>query len=117
LAAVSAQQSGTNQIANDVLIEGKLTFPGSLTVDGKVRGEIHSDGHLTLLPQSLVEAEIQVKSIIIEGKVVGNIIATEAVTLAATASVVGDITTPRLSMEPGSSVLGQNNVGSPSEMK
>jgi len=117
LAAVSAQQSGSNQIADDVVIEGKLTFPGRLTVDGKIRGEIHSEGHLSLLPQSVVEAQIAVKTILVEGKVVGNITATESVTLAATATVIGDISTPRLSMEPGSSVLGQNNVGTPTEMK
>jgi len=117
LAAVSAQQSGSNQIADDVVIEGKLTFPGSLTVDGKIRGEIHSEGHLSLLPQSVVEAQIAVKTILVEGKVVGNITATESVTLASTATVIGDISTPRLSMEPGSSVLGQNNVGTPTEMK
>lgn len=102
-----------NQISEDVTIDGKITFPGSLFVNGKIRGEIHSKGELNLLPNSMIEASISVKTIIIEGKVVGNITATESAHLAAGATVIGDITTAKLSMEPTSQFQGQAKIGTP----
>lgn len=116
-APTESPTSARNQISEDVTIDGKITFPGSLYVNGKIRGEIHSKGQLNLLVNSVIEASITVKSVIIEGRVVGNITATESAHLAAGAIVIGDITTAKLSMEPTSKFQGQAKIGNPTEMK
>ena len=104
----------SNSLGNDVLIEGELKFTDALNFDGHLKGEIVSEGALTLQPNSVVEASISVKSIVVAGKVVGDITATESVHLAPSAVVIGDISTGSLTMEPNSSFQGQGKIGSPS---
>lgn len=105
----------SNALANDVLIEGTLRFADNLVFDGRLKGEITSNGALSLHPNAVVEAAISVKTLIIAGKVVGNITATESVHLAASAVVVGDITTGSLTMEPNASFQGQGKIGQPTQ--
>lgn len=102
-----------NVISNDVTIEGELKFSDALVFDGRLKGQIISDGALTIQPNALVEASVAVKTLIIAGKVVGNITATESVHLAANAVVIGDITTGSLTMEPNASFQGQGRIGQP----
>ena len=103
-----------NVISNDVTIEGELKFSDALVFDGRLKGQIISDGGaLTIQPNALVEASVAVKTLIIAGKVVGNITATESVHLAANAVVIGDITTGSLTMEPNASFQGQGRIGQP----
>ena len=100
-----------NKLANDVSIEGSLRFSNRLIFDGKLKGEIISDGSLTVQSHAIVEATVSVKNLLVEGKIVGNITATESVRLSATAIVVGNITTANLKVEPNASLKGQAKVG------
>jgi cytoskeletal protein CcmA (bactofilin family) len=81
--------------------EGKLTFEGTVRVDGKVSGEIFSDDVLIVGEGALVHAEIEIGLIIVQGTVEGNIRARRGVELHAPGRVVGDITTPVLQIEKG----------------
>ncbi len=65
--------------------EGKLTFEGTVRVDGKISGEIFSDDVLVVGEGASVSAEIDVGVIIVEGSVTGNIRAKRAVELHAPA--------------------------------
>lgn len=103
-----------NKLANDVSIEGKLVFTDRLIFDGRLKGEIFSEGSLTIQQQAVIDAQIRVKSVMVEGKVVGDITATESVHLGPTARVVGHITTRSLSVEPQAHFQGQATVGKPS---
>jgi cytoskeletal protein CcmA (bactofilin family) len=53
--------------------EGKLTFEGTVRIDGKLSGEIFSDDVLVVGEGAEVHAEIDIGEIIIQGTVVGNI--------------------------------------------
>ena len=103
-----------SKLANDVSIEGSLRYPNRLIFDGKLKGEIKSDGYLSVQSQAYVEAIVSVKTLLVEGKIVGNIFATESVRLAPSAIVVGDITTASLTVEPNASFTGQAKIGKPS---
>jgi cytoskeletal protein CcmA (bactofilin family) len=81
--------------------EGKLTFEGSVRIDGKFSGEIFSNDILLIGESAIVKAEIDVGTIIISGTVEGNISAKKMVELKAPALVRGTITTPALVMEQG----------------
>ena len=81
--------------------DGKLTFEGSVRIDGKFAGEIFSNDILLVGEGALVKAEIDVGTIIISGTVEGNITAKKMVELKAPAFVRGTITTPALMMEQG----------------
>src|SRR6266487_1963986 len=81
--------------------EGKLTFEGTVRVDGKLSGEIFSDDVLVVGEGATVSAEIDVGVIIVEGSVNGNIRAKRAVELHAPARVRGNIETPSLYIDKG----------------
>lgn len=81
--------------------QGKLTFEGSVRIDGRFTGEIFSEGTLIIGEGAQVQAEIRVGSIAVYGNVVGNVVATEAVELHAPASLRGNIASPALHIDKG----------------
>ena len=81
--------------------EGKLTFEGTVRIDGKLAGEIFSDDVLVVGEGAEVHAEIDIGEIIIQGTVVGNIKAHRSVEIHAPGRVRGDITTPTLQIDKG----------------
>jgi len=81
--------------------EGKLTFEGTVRIDGKLSGEIFSEDVLVVGEGAQVNAEIDVGVIIVEGNVTGNIRAKRAVELHAPARVKGNIETPSLYVDKG----------------
>ena len=81
--------------------EGKLTFEGTVRIDGKLAGEIFSDDVLVVGEGAEVKAEIDIGEIIIQGTVIGNIHARRCVEIHAPGRVRGDITTPVLQIDKG----------------
>ncbi|MCA9676750.1 MAG: polymer-forming cytoskeletal protein [Kofleriaceae bacterium] len=81
--------------------EGKLTFEGTVRVDGKLKGEVFSDDVLVVGEGAYVEAEIDIGEIIIQGTVVGNIRAKRGIEVHAPGRVKGDLYTPSLQIDKG----------------
>jgi cytoskeletal protein CcmA (bactofilin family) len=81
--------------------EGKLTFEGTVRIDGIFKGEIHTSDVLIIGETARVEAEVKVGTAIVNGEVVGNITAAQAVELHAPAKVRGNLATPSLLIEKG----------------
>ena len=72
-----AEHSGKDVLSSDVEIKGTIKFQKELLIDGKVEGEINSDGALTVGENADIRAEVKTKSITIYGKVQGNITVSE----------------------------------------
>jgi cytoskeletal protein CcmA (bactofilin family) len=81
--------------------EGKLTFEGTVRIDGVLRGEVFSDDVLIVGEGARVEATIDVGEIIIQGSVTGNIKAKRSIEILAPGRVKGDLTTPILQIDKG----------------
>ena len=81
--------------------EGKLTFEGTVRIDGTLRGEVFSDDVLIVGEGARVEAEIDVGEIIIQGTVMGNIRAKRSIEILTPGRVKGDLTTPSLQIDKG----------------
>ncbi len=81
--------------------EGKLTFEGTVRIDGVLKGEVFSEDVLIVGEGARVEAEIDVGAIIIQGTVIGNIRAKRSIEVLAPGRVSGDMTTPSLQIEKG----------------
>jgi len=86
--------------------KGTLLFDGVVRLDGKIEGEISSDGHLVVGREADIQAEVKVGSIQVAGKIVGNITAKDRVEILSSGKVVGDITTPKLAVEEGAHFTG-----------
>lgn len=109
-----APATGTrNVLSSDVEIKGTVKFTNDLVVDGKIEGEISSDGNLTVGENARIKAEVKTGTVIIYGKVHGNISVVDRVELRASAEVVGDIKAKTLVIEAGAIFVGKSTVGTP----
>src|SRR6187549_4106652 len=104
MAATAARQAMgeiTTLLGRGATFEGKLTFEGTVRIDGRFRGEVFSDDTLVIGEGALVEAEIDIGEIIIQGTVVGNIRAKRGIEIHAPGRVKGDLHTPSLQVDKG----------------
>jgi cytoskeletal protein CcmA (bactofilin family) len=105
MAATAAKPTALGEISTLLgrgsAFEGKLTFEGTVRIDGRFRGEVFSDDTLVIGEGALVEAEIDIGDIIIQGTVVGNIKAKRSIEIHAPGRVKGDIHTPSLQIDKG----------------
>jgi len=80
---------------------GKLTFEGAVRIDGRFSGEIMSEGVLVVGQQAEIEADVMVRSLVVQGNISGSLTAQEAIELRSPARVRGTLIAPEVSMEKG----------------
>src|SRR5689334_9770640 len=96
-----------NVLNSDVEIQGTLKFAGELTFEGKLDGDIASDGTLQLGDGAVVNGNINVASVVVRGKITGNITAKEKIEIKAKAELFGDIKSSKLVIEEGVTFVGK----------
>lgn len=82
-------------------LDGKLTFEGTVRIDGHFRGEISADGNLIVGEEGVIEADIHVSYIRINGEIHGNIFAHQRVDIRAPGKVFGNILAPTVVIDEG----------------
>ena len=87
--------------------EGKLTFRDTVRIDGKFRGEITSENTLVIGDTGEIEATVRSNNVVVSGTVVGNIFASQKLTLHKSAKVEGDIEASSIVMEEGAHMNGR----------
>ena len=98
-------------IGNDVVIKGEITVEKGLRVDGQIEGAVTTKGRVHVGRTGQLSAEINGGAIFVEGKLKGNMTASERVTLEATSNVSGDLTATKLIVIEGATFVGKVNVG------
>jgi cytoskeletal protein CcmA (bactofilin family) len=100
----------TTLISKATEITGDLHFSGVLEVEGKIRGNIYADddssAEVRIRESGLVQGEIKVPSVIINGLVEGDVHSTQHLELAAKARVIGNVYYHLIEMVMGSEVNG-----------
>jgi len=96
----------------DASMQGTIAFkdPVNLRINGSFEGKLDARGNLTIGENAKVKANIQGDRIIVAGKVTGDIVATQSVSVVAPAVIQGNVTTPRLSVTEGAVLEGQVNM-------
>jgi cytoskeletal protein CcmA (bactofilin family) len=98
-------------IGKSVVIKGELSCSEDLYIDGQVEGAIDPKGHrLTIGPNGRVKANVNACAVVVQGKLEGNIQASDRVDLKQSAVVVGDIATQRISIDEGAYFKGSVNL-------
>lgn len=92
--------------------DGKLSFEGTVRIDGTFSGEITTSDTLLIGESAKVTAEIKCGSVVISGEVTGNIHATQGVEMHRPARVNGDVTSPSLMIEKGVAFEGHSRMES-----
>ena len=99
------------QIGKSVVIKGELSGSEDLYVDGQVEGSIALKNYsLTVGPNGQVKASVDAKGVVVQGKLEGNVLASDRVELRKSAVVTGDITTQRISIEEGAYLKGKVDI-------
>lgn len=105
---------------------GNVTFTGGLRIDGKVLGNVIAVGAepctLVVGEHAEVQGEIRAAHVVVNGKVVGPVMADGYVELQPKARVVGDVSYKTLEMHVGATLRGRLNhpelsIGSVVELK
>jgi excisionase family DNA binding protein len=92
----------------DASMQGTLIFkdPVNLRINGRFEGTLNTKGNLMIGENAVVNADVTGETIVIAGKVNGNVTALKELKLIAPASVVGDIRSPLLSIAEGAMLEG-----------
>ena len=98
-------------IGQHSMIEGDLTFSGGLRLDGRVRGNVTAAADqtsmLVISEKGVVEGEVRVGHLILNGTVTGPVHATELLELQPHARVHGEVHYAALEMHQGALVEGR----------
>ena len=97
-------------IGENTQVEGDVKFKGGLHIDGKIKGNVladdDTDSILILSQEGLIEGEVRVPNVLVNGKVTGNVYASDRVELASQARIDGNVYYNLLEMEMGAAING-----------
>ena len=88
-------------MGEDTVFNGSLTFEGTVRIDGKFEGQVHTDDTLIVGETGHLMAEISAGTAICMGRVEGTIMASKKVEIHANSRVVGNVKSPALYIELG----------------
>ncbi len=109
----SSVQDGAsiNLIGNGTNIVGDITSNGDVRIDGSLKGNITISGKLVIGPSGVLEGTVTCQNADISGEIKGTINVSELLSLKATAKLLGDIVTGKISIEPNATFTGTCNMG------
>lgn len=88
-------------LGRDTTFEGKMIFEGVVRLDGKFHGEIFSGDVLIIGETAVINAEIRVGTLIVDGEVSGDVSAASKIEIHSTGKLKGNITAPTLVIREG----------------
>jgi cytoskeletal protein CcmA (bactofilin family) len=91
----------TNRIVEGTIIKGDIISQADFRLDGELIGNFESKGKIVIGPAGSVTGDIVCVNADIEGKFKGKIQVAELLNVKAKASIQGDVTVGKLSIEPG----------------
>jgi cytoskeletal protein CcmA (bactofilin family) len=98
-------------LAEGAVFEGLLVLPGPGRIDGHIRGEVLAASDVWIGRSGVVEAHLDGDTVVIEGRVEGDVRARSRIEVRAGGRVRGRLSAPRLQMADGSVVDGPCETG------
>ncbi|GHA07436.1 hypothetical protein GCM10008090_16590 [Arenicella chitinivorans] len=97
-------------VGSGSILQGDLEFTGGLRIDGHIKGHVSAqdsnNGTLVLSESGIIEGDVNVPHVVINGTVKGNIASTGHVELQSNAKITGDIHYKAVEMELGAVLNG-----------
>lgn len=88
-------------------LTGNFSFGDFSRIEGKIEGEIESNGVLIIGEKATLKANIQGYDIIVNGLIHGNVSAKNSVSVGSNAKILGCISSPKLTVSNGGIIVGK----------
>ncbi len=103
-------------IGKSLVIKGEVSGSESLFIDGKVEGSINLPGNrVTVGRNGQIAATITAREVVVQGKIVGNVNASDRVNVRSEGSLTGDVISQRISVEDGAYFKGKIDIRRPGQ--
>jgi len=103
---------GTTFFGPDVIVDGTISGRESVVIEGTVRGKIQLASDLRIGTSARVEATVHASSVMVEGRLTGDVSADDRVELVASAVVDGNLKAPKIIVAEGAKFRGSVDMGS-----
>lgn len=107
----------TNRIVEGTIIQGNIESIADFRLDGILTGNFNSKGKLVIGPAGGVTGDIIAQNVDVEGKADGKIAVVETLNVKSSATINGEVTCGKLSVEPGAKFTATCVMQSPSLKK
>ncbi len=114
---ISPSSNNVSTIANGTSIVGEIKSEGNYRIDGTLKGNIKVTEKLIVGPTGYIEGNVTCSNLDISGKISGKIDVKELLSLVSSATIIGDIITKKISIEPGAVFTGTCNMGNDTNAK
>ncbi|MGQ0812232.1 MAG: bactofilin family protein [Nitrospiraceae bacterium] len=98
-------------LGKGVDFKGVVSFDGTVRIDGRLEGEIHTTGMLVVGEHAVVKGIISAGTLVTSGKINGTVTAVEKIQILKPGVLIGDVRTPAVSIEEGSHFHGMCDMG------
>jgi cytoskeletal protein CcmA (bactofilin family) len=105
-----AESTVINIIGDGTIIKGDIQAGGDMRIDGTLIGSVTSKGKVVVGTTGNVEGEIICQSADLSGNIKAKVVVAELLAMKASANLTGDISTGKLSIEPGAKFKGSCNM-------
>ena len=103
--------AAVNMIGAGTVITGDIYSKGDIRVDGTLKGSVITEGKVVLGREGIIEGDIECRDADISGTIKAKITVSQLLSLKTSAKLNGDITTNKLSIEPGAEFTGSCSMG------
>jgi cytoskeletal protein CcmA (bactofilin family) len=100
------ESTSINLISNGTEIIGDIKSTGDIRIDGSLTGNLNVKGKVVIGPTGKISGEVICKNSEVSGYIEGKITVGELLSLKASSTIIGDIATLKLSIEPGAKFSG-----------
>lgn len=101
------QQRRITHIAPGSRVQGQLTGPTELLIEGEVEGEIRIDAAVMIGTEGVVHGPVSAQVVRVGGRLFGNVTASDRVEVAPSGSLEGDVAAPRIIIAEGAFFKGR----------
>lgn len=98
-------------LGKGVDFKGVVHFDGTVRIDGRLEGEIHTTGTLIVGEHAVIKGLISAGTLMTSGKINGTVTASEKIQILKPGILIGDIRTPAISIEDGAHFHGMCDMG------
>lgn len=100
-------------LGSDTIYEGKLSFKGTVRIEGRFTGDIISEGTLNIGKDAHVRGQLAVGELLLSGHFNGDVIVQRRAVIYSSGVMEGNLQTPCLLTEEGAVIEGQISMRNP----